>query len=76
MEQIKDNIFEQCPKYISCSVNNCPLSIHYPDLSTVDDDPKCIVSRTIRKNIGKNTILKMKGLTVQEYAGVKRRIVA
>jgi len=71
---VGDKIFEQCPRYLKCSVNNCPLSIDYPNLSVAPNDPekKCGVAKTIRVRIGSQTTLKYGGLTRGEYNAKER----
>ena len=70
-----DNIFEQCPRYISCSVNKCPLSIHYTELQGHKDDPerKCMLSKAKRLAVAGTNEKKLKygGLTGHEYQGLK-----
>ena len=69
-------LFEECPNFIKCSVNNCPLSAQYPDLDTLPDDPekKCKLSKEKRLKIVtvNQGILKYGGLTQREFMGKKR----
>ena len=75
---MKDNIFEQCPKYISCSVNKCPLSIHYTELQghKGDYERKCKLSKAKRLAVAGTNKDKLTygGLTGHEYQGHKNAI--
>lgn len=62
-----------CPRFDSCSVNNCPLGPAYPNrLVHPDDNQKsCPMEKSVRARIAKRFpgLLPMQGLTRPEYAG-------
>ncbi len=66
-----------CPSFISCSVNNCPLHPEYPSLSVSSFDPetKCKAQKSGRIRIANKYpgILKYGGLTVKERKREIRR---
>lgn len=66
----------ECPRFIRCSVNNCPLHPSFPELYIDPDDiqVKCKLEKEVRFKIGSKypDILKYQGLTPQEWAGKKR----
>ncbi len=65
--------FRDCPRFDTCSVNNCPLSIAYPNALThpKDNELKCPIEKQVRSRISANypAILPMQGLTSAEWAG-------
>ncbi|WP_135390547.1 hypothetical protein [Methanolobus halotolerans] len=67
--------FLKCPRYKSCSVNNCPLDPCYPYgyVDKRDYEKKCTLAKPYRSRIGKqfSDILPRGGLTTSEYAGRK-----
>lgn len=70
----ESKIPRECPRFDTCSVNNCPLDPRYPNLNTVKGDPetKCGCWRAIRERIGaKHPELSLGGLTTREAAGDK-----
>lgn len=66
-----DSPFTKCPKFKSCSVNNCPLHPSYPNLSMYPEDPakKCMVSKVKRVAIGDRYqgVLRFGGMTRAEF---------
>jgi hypothetical protein len=67
--------YRECPRFIKCSVNNCPLSSQYPDIYTdIEDKQKeCTLAKSIRVEIGsKYPELKYQGMTPREWASTKR----
>ncbi len=65
----------ECPRFLKCSVNNCPLHPQYPDLYIdIDDKQKeCSLAKTIRVEIGsKYPELKYQGMTPREWGATKR----
>jgi hypothetical protein len=67
--------FFKCPRFNSCSVNNCPLDSAYPYLYTDSNDPqqKCTLGKIYRLRIAEEYpyILKMNGMTKREFSGKK-----
>jgi hypothetical protein len=66
------NLARQCPRFPSCSVNNCPLNQEYPNrhVDSADKERKCPIAKSIRLRIaatGPGT-LQLSGLTVAEHA--------
>jgi hypothetical protein len=65
----------ECPRWERCSVNNCPLTVEYPDwaVAELDSEKKCTLGKNRRVAIGsKYSELKMGGLTPREFAAKKR----
>ena len=66
-----------CPKFMTCQINRCPLSRNFEKLKNFPSDPafinkeKC-TSKNIRKEIGKAFGLKYGGMTTREFNGAKR----
>lgn len=64
--------FIECTRFKTCSTNNCPLHIDYPDLYTDGDDtePKCTLPKSYRIKVAENHtgVLKFGGLTSREHA--------
>lgn len=64
--------FRECTRFASCSVNNCPLHVDYPDLYTDPDDsePRCTLPKSYRLKVAENYkgVLKFEGLTKREYS--------
>ena len=67
---MEDNLFEQCSKYLKCSVSNCPLSINYPnwDITLDDLEKRCTLTKEKRLKIvsENNIVLEYGGLTHRE----------
>jgi hypothetical protein len=66
---------KHCPRYDRCSVNNCPLTVEYPNHLVVEPDLKtCPMEKNVRKRISGQFpgILKHGGLTVREHAALMR----
>ena len=65
----------ECPRYIQCSINNCPLYPEYPDLFTspYDAEKKCTISKTIRLRIAAKYpgILRFGGMKIAEYKALE-----
>ncbi len=68
--------YHECPRFMRCSVNNCPLHPAYTEIYIDPDDfqVKCKLEKEVRFRIGSNYpgVLKYQGLTPQEWAGKKR----
>lgn len=67
---------EECPRYETCSVNQCPLHKDYGKLlfSPYDTEQKCNVSKKIRMRIGEKYHLVHKGLKPKELAGMNQSL--
>ncbi|WP_048180193.1 hypothetical protein [Methanosarcina siciliae] len=67
--------FFKCPRYSSCSVNNCPLSTEYPKGFTHFEDlaKKCTLPKGYRESVAEKFpgVLSLEGLTLKEYTGKK-----
>lgn len=63
----------ECPRFNSCSVNNCPLDTGYPDYpaSPLDGETTCTLGKTIRIRIAAKYpgVLRFEGLKSREYYG-------
>lgn len=66
---------EDCPRYLSCSVNACPLDTHYSKLysAPLDSERKCTFAKSRRLRIAEDYpgALELGGLTRKEAAGNK-----
>lgn len=73
---VKAEPYRECPRFKTCSVNNCPLHQQYPNLLSDPEDPdqRCKMEKGVRVRIGAqySKILKFQGLTTREY-GAKIR---
>lgn len=73
MTEIKP--FQDCPRFMSCNVNDCPLDPLYPDtyIDSWDNDKKCTLGKVYRLKIAAHYpgILKMMGMTKKEFASWK-----
>lgn len=60
-----------CPRFQTCSVNNCPLHPDYPDLavSPLDPERRCILGKTRRLQIAGRYqgVLRFGGLKAREF---------
>lgn len=76
MASIKDEPFNECPRYSKCNVNNCPLCTGYPDMyvDPEDKEQKCNLAKSIRVRIAANYpgMLQYAGMTPREYQARKR----
>ena len=72
MNMPQTEIFQNCPRFSKCNVNNCPLSSRYPKgfISQGDREQKCTLAKSICLRLGTNTDLKYRGLTVREFKGL------
>lgn len=66
-----------CPRFLNCSVNNCPLDLAYPTLPTdeFDTQKSCPMEKNVRIRIASQFLpgtLKHDGMTVREYAARRR----
>ena len=63
-------VYEDCPRFNTCSVNNCPLWSKYPTVySKHDQEKRCNLSRDKRLEVaGPKTTLKLLGYTQREYS--------
>lgn len=65
-------IASECPRWPSCSVNNCPLDPRYPNLPVRpgDKERKCTMEKGVRVRIAAKYPgqLPMNGLTRTEHA--------
>ena len=66
----------QCPRFLSCSVNRCPLCDDYPNQFVHPDDreKKCLVGKAVRVRIAATEPGRLKhgGLTLTEVAARTR----
>lgn len=73
---MKDLPFYDCPRYLHCNVNNCPLHPTYPNLPIEPEDyeKKCTIAKSIRSRVSAQFpgVLKHEGLTPREFEGRKR----
>lgn len=69
----KQNPARLCPRFSHCSVNRCPLEESYPNQIVLPDDKekRCTIEKQVRVRISNQFpgLLKLGGLTSQEYAG-------
>jgi hypothetical protein len=65
--------FRECPKFDSCSANDCPLDTN-PHTFTVEDDPEteCTYRYAERKKIAEKYGLPNMGMTKKELVGYHR----
>lgn len=67
--------FYDCPRFKTCSVNNCPLDPEYPDRYTDSEDQQrqCTLGKIYRMRIAGQYpgVLKMEGMTKREYSAKK-----
>ena len=70
--------YHECPSFLNCSCNRCPLD---PEMNTrihYSDEPKCKANKPTRLKIAQKfnslypNLLPHQGLTAKEYAGKKR----
>ena len=67
------NAMEECPRFNTCEVNNCPLHPEYPDLGMIHGKDKCTMRKSVRVRIGApHLYLPLRGMTPREYAQTKR----
>jgi len=57
-----------CPRFSSCSVPSCPLDINQDSRTTLKGEPKCLLPKARRREIGKAAGLPRQGLTKREWA--------
>ena len=72
---MRDEAARQCPRWARCSVNNCPLTVEYPNWSIAEGDAekKCPQAKSRRVAIGSQyQELKYGGMTPREFAVAKR----
>lgn len=65
-------ILMQCPRFIFCSVNKCPLDYFCDCRNKLKGEGKCTIAKSIRMRIGKKSGLTSEGLTVGERAAMTR----
>ena len=65
--------YEECPSFIRCNCNVCPLDPDQDEKNKIPEDEKCRAEKPTRMRIGEKYahLLPMKGLTSREYAGRK-----
>jgi len=65
------HIARECPRFKSCSVNNCPLDPH--PVNPADQQTKCTLAKSIRQRIAAMYPgqLANDGLTPREAAGTR-----
>jgi len=65
---------EDCPRFDSCSVNNCLLHPDYPNLPMLKHEKPCPMPKTMRLRFAKDNPGKFKygGLTSREKSAKKR----
>ena len=66
-----------CPRFLRCSVNNCPLDSAYPTLfvDPSDQEKSCPMEKNVRTRIANQFppgVLQYSGLNVREYTARKR----
>lgn len=64
---------KECPRWQSCSVNNCPLSVNRAPAFKGDKQRKCPMERAVRQKIARKypDLLPEGGLTSRERQGDK-----
>ena len=63
----------ECPRFHTCSVNNCPLHADYPNLPMLTGEARCGLGKARRLRIAMNHIdLQFGGLTSREYHAAER----
>jgi hypothetical protein len=67
---------KDCPRFNSCSANNCPLDQSYPKITTDPNDREvaCPMEKGVRVRISTKHpgVLKLSGLTTREWAAKVR----
>ena len=65
------HIARECPRFKSCSVNNCPLDPH--PVNPADKQTKCTMEKAVRQRIAAKYLgqLTNGGLTAREAAGTR-----
>ena len=63
--------YYECPSFISCSCNKCPLDPNADDKIALPGEEKCKAHKPTRRRIGEKyqSVLPRKGLTLREYSG-------
>jgi hypothetical protein len=74
---MKTNPEKHCPRYDHCSVNNCPLTVKYPNHveNKGDAQQKCTMEKNVRKRIAAKfpaNTLKCDGMTPREHSAFIR----
>lgn len=68
--------YRECPRFNTCSVNNCPLHASFPVLvvDETDRQGKCTLEKRVRLRISSKYpgVLKWQGLTSREWTGRQR----
>jgi hypothetical protein len=67
------NLARQCPRFLACSVNRCPLAAGYPKqfVDRHDKEKRCAMEKGVRRRIAAKYPgqLANGGLTAREAAG-------
>ena len=66
--------YQDCPRFVKCAVNKCPLDPAYKTMSSVpgDAERKCTLPRKKRQEVGaKYDNLAYGGLTGHEYTALR-----
>ena len=66
--------YSECPSFLKCSCNKCPLDPDMSDKIRYPDEEKCKANKPTRVKIGEKypNLLPYKGLTSREWHGKKR----
>ncbi len=71
---MENKIYLHCPRFINCSVNNCPLTSGYPKWKHLAGDLQrtCTLNKVVRKRIAKGNSKNLKyiGLTPSEFNAI------
>lgn len=69
-------LFESCPRYLKCSVNNCPLDTEYPNgyIEAYDEEQKCSLAKSYRMLVAAQRpgFLRYEGMTSREHSSWTR----
>lgn len=67
--------YRDCPRFMKCAVNNCPLHPQFPNLanSPLDKERWCTLAKSVRTKIASKYpgVLKYEGMTSHEAKGLK-----
>lgn len=66
--------YYECPRFETCSCNNCPLDPDIAKRSVLPSDEKCTARKSVRHRIGLQyaDLLPFQGLTSREFKGKQR----
>ena len=65
--------YHECPSFLNCSVNVCPLDPNASDRNRITGEPKCRAEKPTRMRIGAKypDLLRFVGLTRREFLARK-----